>query len=68
MAKVIGALLQCRCERGESMQTYILGREGLEFIDLDLFMIYLTMSPLASNGKINDELETAVEGNSHDII
>jgi hypothetical protein len=43
-------------------------REGLEFIDFDLSMVYLTMLPLALKYKINDELKTDVGRSSHDII
>ena len=43
-------------------------REGLEFIDFDLFMVYLTMFSLASKGMINDELKTDMGRSIHDII
>jgi hypothetical protein len=36
-------------------------REGLEFIDFDLLIVYLTMFALASKDKINDKLKTDME-------
>jgi len=43
-------------------------REGLEFIDFGLFVVYLTMFSLASKDKIYDELKTDVGRSIHDII
>jgi len=43
-------------------------RKGLEFIDFDLCVVYLTMFSLVSKDKINDELETDVGRCIHDII
>jgi hypothetical protein len=43
-------------------------REGLEFIDFDLSMVYLTMLPLELKYKINCKLKTGLGRSSHDII
>lgn len=43
-------------------------QEGLDFIDFDLCMVYLTMFLLVSKDKISDELKTDVGRGIHDII
>jgi hypothetical protein len=43
-------------------------REGLEFIDFGLFMVYLTTFSLATKDKINDELKMDVARSIHDNL